>query len=238
MLKLENVCFSADENGKKSIIKNINFTFLDNKNYCITGANGCGKSTLAKVIMGIFPITSGKIWLGETEITKLSISERAKLGIGFAFQQPVKFKGLTARDLLDISSGKILSTNEACDMLSRVGLCARDYLDRELDATLSGGELKRIEIASVLARNCALNIFDEPEAGIDIWSFNKLVNIFNKTRAKNCTNIIISHQEKLLASADEILLISNGNISDSGAPREMLPRLNNMGACTKLREEL
>ena len=238
MLKLEKVCFSANENGEKLIIKNMNFTFLDDKNYCITGANGCGKSTLAKVIMGIFPITSGKIWLNGTEITRLSILQRAQLGIGFAFQQPVKFKGLTARDLLDTASGTTLSTTQACDMLSTVGLCARDYLDRELDSTLSGGELKRIEIASVLARNCPLNIFDEPEAGIDIWSFNKLVNIFNKTRSKNCTNIIISHQEKLLANADEVILIKDGTICDSGSPKEMLSKLSNVGACTKLREEL
>ncbi len=238
MLKLENVTFSANEDGKKTIIKDINFTFLDNKNYCITGANGCGKSTLAKVIMGIFPISSGKIYLNDKDITKFSILQRAQAGIGFAFQQPVKFKGLTARDLLEIANGAPLSTAEACEKLATVGLCARDYLDRELDATLSGGELKRIEIASVLARNCPLNIFDEPEAGIDIWSFGKLVNIFNKTRSSNCTNIIISHQEKLLASADEIILISDGTICDSGEPKVMLPKLSNMGSCTKLREAL
>lgn len=238
MLKLENVSFSANENGKKSIIKNINYTFLDNKNYCITGANGCGKSTLAKIIMGVFPITSGKIVFNNVDITNLSITERANLGIGFAFQNPVKFKGLTARDLLDIASGTPLNTTEACDKLASVGLCAREYLDRELDSTLSGGELKRIEIGSVLARKCSLNIFDEPEAGIDIWSFNKLVNIFNKTRSQKCTNIIISHQEKLLASADEIILISDGTICDSGTPQVLMPKLTNMGTCTKLREAL
>ena len=237
MLTLKNIKFSAQENGEKVILSNINFTFEKGKNYVITGANGCGKSTLAKIIMGIYPLASGQIIFNGRDITGLNITERARLGIGFAFQQPVRFKGLTARILLEQASGKKLTTAQACEYLSSVGLCARDYLDRELDSTLSGGELKRIELAGVLARNCPLNIFDEPEAGIDIWSFNSLVDIFRKSINQNRTNIIISHQEKLFASADEIILIKNGEIAIHGAPAKVMPLLQNFGKCDKLRSE-
>lgn len=235
MLTLKNIKFSADEDGQKNILADINFYFKAGKNYIITGANGCGKSTLAKIIMGIYPLQSGQILFNGKDITKMNVTQRANAGIGFAFQQPVRFKGLTARDLLEQANGGKISTAMACEYLSKVGLCAREYLDRELDNTLSGGELKRIEIASVLARNCPLNIFDEPEAGIDIWSFNSLVDIFKNSINANSTNIIISHQEKLFASADEIILIADGKIAMSGTPKEILPKLNNFSKCNKLR---
>lgn len=235
MLSLKNINFSVEENNNKVILSDLSFDFKPGKNYVITGANGCGKSTLAKIIMGIYPQKSGSIIFQGKDITKLNITERAKLGIGFAFQQPVRFKGLTARDVLEQASGGKLSTSMACEYLSKVGLCAREYLDRELDNTLSGGELKRIEIASVLARNCPLNIFDEPEAGIDIWSFNSLVDIFKNSITKSSTNIIISHQEKLFASADEIILIADGKIALHGAPKDILPKLNNFSNCNKLK---
>ncbi len=235
MLTLKNVKFATQEQGNKVILKDINYTFLKGKNYVITGANGCGKSTLAKVIMGIMPLSSGEIIFNGTDITRLNTTARAKLGIAFAFQQPVRFKGLTARDILEQASGGKITTALACDFLSTVGLCAREYLDRELDNTLSGGELKRIEIASVLARNCPLNIFDEPEAGIDIWSFNSLVNIFKRTKDSERTNIIISHQEKLINSADEVLLIADGRIVLSGAPKDIMHEIRDFGNCEKLR---
>lgn len=236
MLKIENLVYKlVANNEEKTILNGINFEFKLGKNYCITGANGCGKSTLAKVIMGILPATSGKIIFNDQDITHLDITERAKLGIAFAMQQPVKFKGLKAKDLLQISSGKNLSSSGACEFLSKVGLCARDYMERDLDSTLSGGELKRIEIATTLARNCKLNIYDEPEAGIDIWSFNSLVDIFNNSK-ENATNIIISHQEKIFYSADEILLLDEGKIVKHGKPDVIVPELNEIKKCTVLKE--
>ena len=234
MLSLHNISYKTEQN--KEILKNISFNFVPGKNYIITGANGCGKSTLAKIIMGILPASSGKITFNGVDITNLDITDRARLGIAFAMQQPVRFKGLTTKDLLEYASQEKMRTSSACEYLAKVGLCARDYLDRDLDNTLSGGELKRIEIASVLARHALLNIYDEPEAGIDIWSFNSLVNIFKKSISPNTTNIIISHQEKLISSADEIILIADGKIQASGTPQNIMPILNTFNACKKLEE--
>ena len=209
MLKLENICFSAEgENGTKEILKNINLE-LDNGFAVITGPNGGGKSTLAKIIAGILVPTSGKIILDGEDITGLSITERAKKGISFAFQQPVRFKGITVHDLISLAAGKDISINEACDYLSQVGLCARDYIDREINASLSGGELKRIEIATVLARSTKISLFDEPEAGIDLWSFNNLIKVFEKMRnTLGGSIIIISHQERILNIADKVIVKS------------------------------
>lgn len=235
MLSIKNICYSVIENGvERQILRGVNFDFELGKNYVITGANGCGKSTLAKIIMGILQPTSGQIILDGRDITGLSITERARLGLAFAMQQPVRFKGLTAREMLQYASQDELHTSSACEYLSRVGLCARDYLGRDLDSTLSGGELKRIEIATVLARRAAVNIYDEPEAGIDIWSFNSLVDIFRQSISPKSLNIIISHQEKLFVNADEILLISDGVVALSGAPAEVLPRLGKFRNCRKL----
>ena len=223
-----------DKPFEKTILKNISFDFEQGKNYVITGANGCGKSTLAKIIMGIIKPTSGKIVFDGKDITNLDITDRARLGIAFAMQQPIRFKGMSIQKLLEYASNSKLNPSSACDYLSMVGLCARDYLQRELDSTLSGGELKRIEIASVLARNAKLNIYDEPEAGIDIWSFNGLVNIFKKSLNENNLNIIISHQEKLFNSADEIILIANGKIETSGCPEKVLQVINGYNTCKRL----
>ena len=231
MLSLKNISYKVDG---KEILKDITFDFELGKNYVITGANGCGKSTLAKIIMGILPATSGRIFFDGKDITNLDITARANLGIAYAMQQPVKFKGLNAKKILEYATKSNIQTKNACEYLSKVGLCARDYEKRDLDNTLSGGELKRIEIASVLARNATVNVFDEPEAGIDIWSFNGLVNIFNKSLTTNNMNIIISHQEKLFKMADEIILISDGEIKLHGKPETVLPAINNFNTCSKL----
>lgn len=228
MLKLENVCFHKDN---KDILKNINYEINNSKLIVITGPNGSGKSTLAKIIMGIEKPTSGKIIFNGEDITDLSIDERAKLGISFAFQQPVRFKGITVLDLIKLSAGKDRKINfgEACEILSSVGLCAKDYISREINSSLSGGELKRIEIASVIARNSKLTIFDEPEAGIDLWSFNNLINIFEKLNEKtNGTSIIISHQERILKIADSIILLENGSIKDEGTSDKILEKVLNL----------
>ena len=211
MLELKDICFQVSEDtADKEILKNINLK-LDDRFIAITGPNGGGKSTLAKMIAGIIKPTSGKILLDGVDITDYSITDRAKAGISFAFQQPVRFKGLTVKDLITLASGKSISVGEACSYLSEVGLCAKDYIDREVNASLSGGELKRIEIAMVIARGTKLSIFDEPEAGIDLWSFNNLINIFNKLQEKNnSTTIIISHQERLINIADQIILMEKG----------------------------
>lgn len=235
MLELKNISFETKSGGEvKQILKNISFKFEDGKNYVITGENGSGKSTLAKIIMGINQISSGKIIFNKNDITSLGITERANSGIAFSLQQPVRFKGLTVKTLLELASGETMQINKACDTLSKVGLCAKDYIDRELNSTLSGGELKRIEIASVLARDAKLNIFDEPEAGIDIWSFNGLVNIFKNSKNTSTTNIIISHQEKIFKNADEIILLSGGKIISHGPPSEMLKKINSFNSCKKL----
>ena len=195
MLELKNICFERDN---KKILNNINLRLENDKFYVITGPNGSGKSTLAKIIMGINKQDSGQVILDGKDISNLPINERAKLGIGFAFQQPVKFKGITVYDLIKLSAGKTITKKEACDILSRVGLCAKEYVDREVNASLSGGELKRIEIATVAVKNSKLTIFDEPEAGIDLWSFNNLIKIFENMReTTKGTTIIISHQERI-----------------------------------------
>ena len=226
MLELKNISFNIDDgDGKTEIIRDISLTIPDNKFVVITGPNGGGKSTLARLIAGIHPLTSGQIVLDGTDITEKSITERARMGIGFAFQQPVRFKGLTVLDLLRIASGSQISVSEACDYLSEVGLCAKEYIDREVNASLSGGELKRIEIATILARDVKLAVFDEPEAGIDLWSFNNLIRIFEKMRQsdKSRTILVISHQERILNIADEIVVLADGKILKQGSKDEILP---------------
>ncbi|MBR4123204.1 MAG: ATP-binding cassette domain-containing protein [Clostridia bacterium] len=226
MLELKNISFSAEgENGTKEILKNINLK-IDDGFSVITGPNGGGKSTLAKIIAGIITPTSGEIWLDGENITNLSITERAKKGISFAFQQPVRFKGITVHDLISLSIGKEISIADACTYLSEVGLCARDYINREVNASLSGGELKRIEIATVLARSTKISLFDEPEAGIDLWSFNSLIKVFEKMHnTLGGSIIIISHQERILNIADRIIVVSNGSIKETGKKEDILPSL-------------
>ena len=226
MIELKNVSFTAEnETGSKEILKNINLK-IDYGFVVITGPNGGGKSTLAKLIAGIFTPTSGQILLDGEDITELSITERAKKGISFAFQQPVRFKGITVHDLISLATGKKIAMNEACDYLSQVGLCARDYINREVNASLSGGELKRIEIATVLARGTKVSLFDEPEAGIDLWSFNSLIKVFEKMHESHGGSIIIiSHQERILNIADKIIVVSNGTIKNEGAKADILPDL-------------
>ena len=226
MLELKNISFSAEgENGVKEILKDISLK-IDNGFVVITGPNGGGKSTLAKIIAGIIKPTKGKILLDGEDITELSITERAKKGISFAFQQPVRFKGITVHDLISLAAGKDISIAEACDYLSQVGLCARDYINREVNASLSGGELKRIEIATVLARGTKISLFDEPEAGIDLWSFNSLIKVFEKMHDNlGGSIIIISHQERILNIADKVIVVSAGKIKNQGKKDEVLPDL-------------
>ena len=240
MLELKDVCFQVNEDAKdKEILKNINLK-LDDRFVANTGPNGGGKSTLARVIAGIVRPTSGKIYLDGVDITDYSITERAKAGISFAFQQPVRFKGLTVKDLITLASGKDISVAEACSYLSEVGLCAKDYIDREVNASLSGGELKRIEIAMITARGTKLSIFDEPEAGIDLWSFNSLIRVFEKMRDEiQGTILIISHQERILDIADKIVVIANGQVKTIGTKEEVLPELlHTAGACETLTSKL
>ena len=240
MLKLENISFSADtENGKKEILKDITLE-IDGGFTAITGPNGGGKSTLAKIIAGIYRPSAGKIYLDGEDITDLDITGRAKAGIGFAFQQPVRFKGITVKDLITLASGKKIGVSEACEYLSEVGLCARDYITREVNASLSGGELKRIEIATVLARRSPVTVFDEPEAGIDLWSFGNLISVFEKMhRETSGTIIIISHQERILSTADEIIVIADGSVKSRGASEEILPTLlDSSSVCKILTEKL
>lgn len=227
MLELKNISFTVEENGKeKTIIKDLSYSFEDNKLTVITGPNGGGKSTLAKLIAGIEKPTSGKIFYNGTDITDCSITERAKLGVSYAFQQPVRFKGIKVIDLMRLAAGENLSIAGACAYLSEVGLCARDYINRDVDGSLSGGELKRIEIAGIIARNTALSVFDEPEAGIDLWSFHNLIKVFEKLQSKKeNTIIIISHQERILKIADEILVLANGQIQASGSSEKILPQV-------------
>ena len=226
MLSLENVCFSVDTDaGKKEILKGVSFT-VDSPFTVITGPNGGGKSTIAKLISGIYRPDSGRILYNGEDITGLSITERARKGISYAFQTPVRFKGVTVSDLLSVAAGRNLSVTESCSYLSSVGLCARDYLDREVNASLSGGELKRIEIATVLARKTPFAVFDEPEAGIDLWSFSNLIKVFENVREAMHGNIvIISHQERILGIADRIVVISGGRVEKEGTRQEVMPTL-------------
>jgi len=228
MLELQNVSFQVDTEGQdKEIIRDISLTIPDDKLVVITGPNGGGKSTLARLIAGIEKPSSGKILFNGEDITDMSITDRAKKGIGFAFQQPVKFKGIQVFDLIKLATGKNISIANACNYLSEVGLCARDYINREVNSSLSGGELKRIEIATVLAKASKLSVFDEPEAGIDLWSFQNLIEVFQRMRnnIQDSSILIISHQERILNIADEIIVIRDGNVVKRGAKDEVLPEL-------------
>ena len=243
MLELKNITFAVtDEGGAgKEIIHDLSLTVENKKFVVITGPNGSGKSTLARIIAGIEHPTSGRILLDGVDITDKSITERARMGVAFAFQQPVRFKGLEVIDLLRIAVGRELTIAQACEYLSEVGLCARDYINREINASLSGGELKRIEIATVMARSAKLSLFDEPEAGIDLWSFQNLIRIFRKMRdgIKDSSIIIISHQERILNIADEIIVLSGGRIEKHGPREAVFPALagtsSAVDVCDKLR---
>ena len=241
MLELKNVSYIVqDENGQdKEILKNINLS-IDERFVAITGPNGSGKSTLAKIIAGIYQPTGGQILFDGEDITNMSITDRAKNGISFAFQQPVRFKGLTVKDLITLAAGKQISVTEACSYLSEVGLCARDYINREVNASLSGGELKRIEIALIIARSTKLSVFDEPEAGIDLWSFNNLIKVFERMHEKTHGSIlIISHQERILNIADRIIVIADGEIRESGTKDQIMPSVLGSGApCSVLTENI
>ncbi|MBR2214705.1 MAG: ATP-binding cassette domain-containing protein [Selenomonadaceae bacterium] len=228
MLELKNISFAVTEDERQiDIIRNLSLTIGSEKFTVITGPNGSGKSTLARIIAGIERPTEGEILLNGENITELGITERAKLGISFAFQQPIRFKGITVFDLLQIAAGKSITFAEGCNYLSEVGLCARDYIRREVNDSLSGGELKRIEIATVLARHTRLSIFDEPEAGIDLWSFQNLIQIFENMRRdiKDSSIIIISHQERILSIADEIIVIADGQVTKQGRGQDILPEI-------------
>lgn len=227
MLTLKNLSLTAaDAQGRADIVKNVSLDVEDGKFLVITGPNGGGKTTLAKLIMGLATPTGGQIFLDGEDITGLSITDRAKRGISYSFQQPPRFKGMKVSDLLTIAAGKALSHDEACSYLTQVGLCARDYLNRDVDTSLSGGEVKRIEIATLLAKNSRLMIFDEPEAGIDLWSFARLTETFHELHEKGGrTILIISHQERIIRLADEIVLLANGEIAGRGTADELYPRL-------------
>lgn len=227
MLTLKNLSLTAaDAQGRADIVKNVSLDVEDGKFLVITGPNGGGKTTLAKLIMGLATPTGGQIFLDGEDITGLSITDRAKRGISYSFQQPTRFKGMKVSDLLTIAAGKALSHDEACSYLTQVGLCARDYLNRDVDTSLSGGEVKRIEIATLLAKNSRLMIFDEPEAGIDLWSFARLTETFRELHEKGGrTILIISHQERIIRLADEIVLIANGEIAGRGTADELYPKL-------------
>ena len=235
MIELKNISFIKDN---KKILDNINLKLDDTKFYAFTGPNGSGKSTLAKIIMGLIEPTSGSIFYNGEDITNKNITERANMGIAFAFQQPVKFKGITVFDLLKFAMNKDINRMDACKYLAKVGLCAKDYVDREIDSSLSGGELKRIEIASILARNPKVAIFDEPEAGIDLWSFKSLNNIFKELeKTNNGVTLVITHQERILDIADEIILLENGKINKIGSKDEMMPLIVTSECCGVVNNE-
>lgn len=233
MLQLKNISYKVED---KTILDDINLEFDYGKIYAITGHNGSGKSTLVKLIMGIINQTQGDIILDGENINKLSITERARKGIGFTFQQPIKFKGLTVKDLIETASKAPLDIKCGCDYLSKVGLCAKNYLNRELDSNLSGGELKRIELAINLAENKKINIFDEPEAGIDIWSFGGLTDVFKELRKRNSLTIIVTHQQKILDIADDIVVLNSSKLERVGRASEILPTLHN-STCKRLDKE-
>lgn len=240
MLELRHISFQAEDEGKEiEILRDINLTLAD-QFVAVTGPNGSGKSTLAKIVSGILKPTEGQILLDGVDITEKSITERAKLGIGFAFQQPVRFKGITVKDMLSIAAGRETAVSEVCSMLSEVGLCARDYVNREINASLSGGELKRIEIAMLMARKSKVSIFDEPEAGIDLWSFQNLIRVFEKMHEEiQGTILIISHQERILNIADQIVLLADGRIEQAGSREEIMPTLLGAGQpCKTLTDKL
>lgn len=233
MIELKNICYTIKEKDKeKKILDNINCVFLDNCITAITGQNGSGKSTLTKLIMGIIFPTSGRIYFNGVDITDKTIDERAKMGLSYAFQQPITFKGITIKELIDIASNEDNSIPKACDYLSKVGICAKDYINREFDKTLSGGEQKRIELALTLAKKGECIIFDEPEAGIDLWSFERLNNIFEKNKCY----IVVSHQTKLLERADKILVLNNGKVQNFGNADEIIKSLSDF-QCRRVTEE-
>ena len=241
MLELKNIRFDVQEGFQEiEIIRDVSFTIPDNKFVVITGPNGGGKSTLARLIAGIEKPTGGRLFLDGEDITEKSITDRARMGISYAMQQPVRFKGIQVLDLLRLAAGKKVSVADACQYLSRVGLCAKDYINREVNASLSGGELKRIEIATVLARGTKLSVFDEPEAGIDLWSFQNLIQVFEQMRdsIKDSSILIISHQERILEIADEIIVVADGMIDRMGPRDEILPSLigttSAIGACVPM----
>ena len=241
MLELQHITYTVqDDNGNPhDILKDVSLT-IDERFVAITGPNGGGKSTLAKIIAGIYTPTSGRILLDGEDITDMSITERAKAGVSFAFQQPVRFKGLTVQDLITMAAGRPLTISEACNYLSEVGLCAREYIHREINASLSGGELKRIEIAMIMARGTKLSIFDEPEAGIDLWSFGNLIQVFEKMHEKLGGSImIISHQERILNIADRVIVVANGEVRTEGSRDEILPDLlKSSTPCSVLTDKL
>ena len=240
MLELKNISYEVeDDRASREILKDVNLK-IDNHFVAITGPNGGGKSTLAKIIAGIIRPTSGQILLDGEDITAYNITERAKAGISYAFQQPVHFKGLTVKDLVSLAAARKMSVSEICNILSEVGLCAKEYIDREINNSLSGGELKRIEIAMITARSTKLSIFDEPEAGIDLWSFNSLIHVFEKMRREiNGMILIISHQERILNVADKIILIADGTVSAVGDKEEILPKLMGLeSACSALTDKV
>lgn len=239
MLELKNISYEVeDDRASREILKDVNLK-IDNHFVAITGPNGGGKSTLAKIIAGIIRPTSGQILLDGEDITAYNITERAKAGISYAFQQPVHFKGLTVKDLVSLAAARKMSVSEICNILSEVGLCAKEYIDREINNSLSGGELKRIEIAMITARSTKLSIFDEPEAGIDLWSFNSLIHVFERMHKEiNGMILIISHQERILNIADEIILISDGRVMAAGNREEMIPKLlSTKSACSALADK-